>query len=221
MRIGEMEYVSREAYSLNAARGHRVLHLGFVGDRELGSGEMTLHERLVRVASEAWAVDLDEPGVESFRARHPELAERTLVGDACDLASLAIPGHFDLIIAGDLIEHLVAPASLLASCRPLLAPGGRLLLTTPNALGLLTVLRAWKGYEKVNPRHTLWFSFSTLREFCLQTGWIVERIVTGYDFEPRKRLTRLKYWVGAQFFRRFPQWGGTLICTLRLAPHGG
>lgn len=215
MRVGKLAYVNREGYLLEAARGRRVLHLGFVGDRELRANEVTFHERLISAATEAWGVDLDEAGVNLFRRRHPELADRLFVGDACNLAALPILCEFDLIIAGDLIEHLVAPADLLASCAPLLGPNGQMILTSPNALSLLNVLRAWRGDEQVNPRHTLWFSFATLSEFCRRTGWQIEQFVTGYDFEPVGMRTRLKYAVGAMFFRRFPQWGGTLIATLR------
>jgi len=43
-----------------------------------------------------------------------------------------IPGHYDLIFANQLIEHLVYPDALLARLRANLRPGGRLVVTTPN-----------------------------------------------------------------------------------------
>src|SRR5207253_10239263 len=39
---------------------------------------------------------------------------------------------FDVVICGDLIEHLRDPERFLVRVRPLLRPGGRLVLTTPN-----------------------------------------------------------------------------------------
>lgn len=215
MKLPPMSYVSRERFLIEAARGKKVLHLGFVGDRVLGPGERSLHEHLLEVASELWGVDLDTAGVAAFIERHPREASRTFVGDACALQLLPITDRFEIIVAGDLIEHLLAPKTLLDSCERVLAPGGRVVLTTPNALGLLNVLRARDGFERVNPRHTLWFSVSTLEEFARQSNWSVESHRTGYDFEPKKASTRLKYRMGAAFFRRFPQWGGTLISTLR------
>lgn len=48
--------------------------------------------------------------------------------------SLARPWRepFDVIVAGDILEHLPEPERLLARMAPLLAPGGVLLLSLPN-----------------------------------------------------------------------------------------
>ncbi len=43
-------------------------------------------------------------------------------------------GTFDLVIACEVIEHVARPADLLRRLAALLAPGGRLLVTTPNGL---------------------------------------------------------------------------------------
>ena len=53
------------------------------------------------------------------------------------------PGSFDVVLCGDLIEHLRDPEAFLSRMRPLLRNDGRLVLTTPNVanwamrLGLL------------------------------------------------------------------------------------
>ena len=49
-------------------------------------------------------------------------------------------GAFDVVYAGEVIEHVYSPDRLLAECRRVLRPGGHLLLTTPN-------LQAW--YNRV------------------------------------------------------------------------
>ena len=41
-------------------------------------------------------------------------------------------GSFDLVVAGDVLEHLVNPWGLLERLRALLAPGGRLVASIPN-----------------------------------------------------------------------------------------
>jgi 2-polyprenyl-6-hydroxyphenyl methylase/3-demethylubiquinone-9 3-methyltransferase len=41
-------------------------------------------------------------------------------------------GRFDLVIACEVIEHVAHPADLLRQLKRFLAPGGRILLTTPN-----------------------------------------------------------------------------------------
>jgi 2-polyprenyl-3-methyl-5-hydroxy-6-metoxy-1,4-benzoquinol methylase len=49
---------------------------------------------------------------------------------------------FELIIAGDIIEHLNCVGNMLSSARKVLAPGGDLIITTPNALAVKRVLGA-------------------------------------------------------------------------------
>lgn len=44
----------------------------------------------------------------------------------------AADGEFDLVLAGEVIEHVPDPDSLLAEIRRVLAPGGTLVISTPN-----------------------------------------------------------------------------------------
>lgn len=44
-----------------------------------------------------------------------------------------VQGRFDLIFANQIIEHLVYPSIMIRKLRGLLSPGGRLVVTTPNA----------------------------------------------------------------------------------------
>lgn len=60
-------------------------------------------------------------------------------------------GHFDLVIAGEIIEHLLLdPMHLLLEARRVLAEGGFLLLTTPNVGSITSVARTLDGRE--NPQ---------------------------------------------------------------------
>ncbi len=60
-------------------------------------------------------------------------------------------GRFETVLACEILEHLARdPLHLLLECRRVLADGGALLLTTPNAIGLTGVARALRGRE--NPQ---------------------------------------------------------------------
>lgn len=213
MKIPPLEYVSREHCLCEQAAGKKVLHLGCVGDRRLSDGERTLHEKLSDRSRELWGVDLNAAGIQVLADKVPAFRDRLLVGDACRLGELSgrLPGPFDIIIAGDIIEHLTNPADLFCSCEPFLGQRGVLLVTTPNALGLLNVLRAWRGEERSTVYHTCWFSFSTLDEMARRVGWHVLKYWTCYDHEGHAPW---KKFVGERFFRLWPQWGGTLIAML-------
>ncbi|MFB3814971.1 MAG: class I SAM-dependent methyltransferase [Terriglobales bacterium] len=218
MKIPAMTYGSRQRILCGQARGKRVLHLGCVGDRPLKSEEANLHELLAEEAMELWGVDLNQKGLEELAKRLPALRGRLLTGDACKLGDvIGLPHEFDVIIAGDIIEHLTNPAALFDSCRPLLTSGGVVLISTPNALGLLNVLRSWRGNEQVNPAHTCWFSFATLQELTRRVGWHIDKFFTCYDHESHPYWRRM---AATRFFNWFPQWGGTLVAVVRPVERG-
>ena len=86
-------------------------------------------------------------------------------------------GAYTLITASHLIEHLRRPRSFLAEVRRLLAPGGRLFLTTPNIDGFQARLFAGRWRSAIFD-HLYLFSVKTLTRLLELEGFGVERIVT-------------------------------------------
>ena len=84
------------------------------------------------------------------------------------------PASFDIVHASHLIEHLNDPALFLAEARRLLAPGGHLIITTPNIDGLQARLLgpAWRSaiYD-----HLYLFSKRSLGLLLEQAGFQVRR----------------------------------------------
>jgi SAM-dependent methyltransferase len=63
-----------------------------------------------------------------------EHCDRIVVGDVerIDLHGCFSPGEFDVVMFGDVLEHLVDPAAVLGRVAPLLAPDGRVVASIPN-----------------------------------------------------------------------------------------
>ena len=106
---------------------------------DLPCGPGLLSEALRRLGFHVVAADLDAEGF-APRDRIPfyrvDLDAPLPFPDAC----------FDLVHCGDGIEHLENPFQALRELARLLAPGGRLVLTTPNYLSLERRLRfLWSG----------------------------------------------------------------------------
>lgn len=73
-------------------------------------------------------------------ASPPAGYDQVVCGDASDPASALDGERFDTVVAGEFIEHLEDPLGFLRRVREVLAPGGRLVLSTPNPTGLPVLL---------------------------------------------------------------------------------
>lgn len=86
---------------------------------------------------------------------------------------------FDIIIAGEIIEHLESPINFVKYCKSLLKKNGRLIITTPNATGLQYIRNpAWCVYYKEYRGHTQAFTIDMLKRICQDSG--LKIIYTNY-----------------------------------------
>lgn len=155
--------------SAGPARPQRVL--------DVGAGQGALSRRLQEAG---FAVSACDSAPENFRA----------AGIECLRVDLAEPlpypdGRFDALVAVELTEHLPDHAAFFSECARVLAPGGKLFLSTPNILSLKSRLRfLLTGYH---------YSFDPLdpaRHDGLQH--ITSRTLDQYDFLARRHGLRLQ-----------------------------
>lgn len=134
---------------------------------DVGCGTGRLLSLLRDVGEPSWeyrGIELDERAVETARARGFN-AERARVED------YRPDGPFDLILLQQVIEHVADPAALLRTLGSWLAPGGVVVLETPNLGGWdyrLFRERLWGGYHF--PRHWVLFSRASLRRLAEAAG---------------------------------------------------
>ncbi len=109
----------RDFLLANVAPGERVV--------DIGCGEGAFTHALATAGADPVGVEVAGEAVRRARARYPELDFRLTDGQ--------LPfdrGSFDVVWAGELIEHVEDPASLLEDIRRVLRGTGRLLLSTPD-----------------------------------------------------------------------------------------
>jgi SAM-dependent methyltransferase len=114
---------------------------------DVGCGPATkLVEILRPVANEAAGIDV-APAIDYCRRTHAGAAEFHVV----DLERPALdPGRqFDLVVCSDVIEHLADPDPLLRFLPELLAPGGLIVLSTPER----EALQGTGALTSANPEH--------------------------------------------------------------------
>jgi len=72
---------------------------------------------------------------------------------------------FDIIVAGDLIEHLFNHGNFLNSMRPFCTKNTEIIITTPNCFSTKFIVPfLFANHEKVREDHTCWFSMKTLTQ---------------------------------------------------------
>jgi hypothetical protein len=212
-------YLSRWDFILGYCVGRRVLHLGCVGETELSSevkveafrSKRVLHPHLREVAREVVGVDLD---AETIKLLHSKLGPGNLViGDVEHLEDCAIDGKFDVILCGDLIEHLACPGLMLKGIRQFMTPQSSVIISTPNSFSLLANIRFSLGSYREGAEHVTVFSKLTLTHLLERHGYQVRELYTCYHRPPQTGIARLKLKVGAPFFHLLPERGGTLLLT--------
>ena len=134
---------------------------------------------------------------------------------------------FDLVIAGDVIEHLSRPVDALRQINSVLRPGGQVLLSVPNfghwyprlrvALGLF-------GYDRrgiLDATHLRFFTRTSLRRLTKRAGFdTLEETSTGLPFGviTGSSTARLVRAIDETMFRLWPTLFGYQYLQ-RLTPH--
>lgn len=160
-------------------KGKTVLDVGCVDHNLANRGRSRwLHGVLRESACHVTGLDCHAPSVRQLQDEGYD----TVCGDAMNFA---LGKRFDVIVAGEFLEHLPNPAGFLACAHQHLLPGGILVLTTPNALGLIYALQNLVlGHEVDNPSHVCFFTPRTIDELLRSCGFKVTRTVFIAGFTP-------------------------------------
>ncbi len=174
-----------EAFALDAS----VLDIGVVQHTlEKADSSAWRHGILKAKAQRLVGVDILAPEVEALRARGFDVRCVDATSDA-DLGE-----RFDRVTIGDVIEHVDDPVRLLRFGARHLAPGGRMLVTTPNPFFLGYLLASLReGVFVANAEHVTWITPSMAMELAHRAGLeLVEYWhVQGEGKTPGRRLAAL------------------------------
>jgi 2-polyprenyl-3-methyl-5-hydroxy-6-metoxy-1,4-benzoquinol methylase len=151
--------------------GHHVLEVG------CSTGYVTEH--LVAAGNTVVGVEID-PEAAQLAER---FAARVHVADL-DLVRVSSIEHdrFDVIVLGDVLEHLRDPDTTLRDLVTLLAPGGRVVISLPNVahadMRLLLLEGRWTYQDTglLDRTHLRFFTRESLREFLASNGLTATRV---------------------------------------------
>ena len=171
---------------------------------DMGCGAGLLAEPLARLGATVTAVDA---APENIAAARTHAAQSGLAIDYRSGGVEAIAGEaFDLITCMEVVEHVADPASFLAVLARALAPGGLMILSTPNRtmLSKFALITIGEGFGQI-PRGTHdWDRFLTPGELGAQlaAAGVTVADTRGLSFSPSQGFVlsddlRMDYFVTA------------------------
>ena len=209
-------YVDRERFIESFVAGKRVLDCGAVGMTCFGSGERldrlphSLHWRIARSAAESIGIDTAADVVAAAVSRFPEVDLRAVSILDADTVLAGEPA-FDVVVLGDIIEHLDNPGRALDAAAAVLGPAGHVIVSCPNAFGAPNYLRFLGGRFREGRDHLAAHNKWTLTQLLARHGFAVDGVWTALDRPPRSAWRRRFFRGFAGVLRRFPELGGTLV----------
>jgi 2-polyprenyl-3-methyl-5-hydroxy-6-metoxy-1,4-benzoquinol methylase len=176
--------LSKYDIELDAARQPGTSHsflLDMVGSNkrvlDVGCDTGYLGEALTALGNKVWGFEISEETAAIARERMIDCA----VGDLekRELTEVFEPRSFEVVIFGDVLEHLRDPLPVLRAARGLLSPGGSVLVSTPNVAHgdvRLALLKGQFRYNKLgilDETHTRFFTAESLVTFAHDAGFVV------------------------------------------------
>lgn len=157
---------------------------------DVGCGAGLMCEPLARLGARVTGVDAAAETI-TVAETHAEGQGLAIDYRCADVA--ALEGQFDLVTSMEVIEHVAEPSTFLAALAARLAPGGLMILSTPNRtpfsrFGLITLGEGLGGIPKGTHDWNKFLTPDELEALALLAGLrVVER--SGLSFSPAKGFT--------------------------------
>jgi SAM-dependent methyltransferase len=146
---------------------------------ELGAASGHVTRVLVERHCDVTAVEYEAEVAEELEG----VASEVIVGDLDDDGVLdRLPGGFDVVLAGDVLEHLVDPARVLRHVAGLLVPGGRVVISVPNVahadlrMALLQGTWDYRPWGLLDRTHLRFFTKRSIEALVEQAGLVTTEL---------------------------------------------
>ena len=217
----KIKLVHRTDYIKQICEEKKVLHLGctnFPYTQEVIDSGAHLHLQLEEYAAELYGLDFDQEGIDILKKNG---VGKLYQGDLENLQAVKLDETFDVIVAGEMIEHLNNPGLFLNGIKRFMTPETDLVITTINAYSGLRFayyfLRGKGGTrEAVHPDHVAYYSYSTLNLLLKRHGLEVREFLF-YDLGIEHRNGQWYYNLINDLSVKFtPQLADGIIAVCRL-----
>lgn len=142
---------------------------------DLGCGNGSLSQKIAQQGHEVLGVEDSASGILFAPENVPEC--RFMQASIYNLPYTELESAFDIVLAAEVIEHLLYPRELLRSAKRCLKPGGSLILTTPYNGYWKNLALAFLGKTDLHYTalwdggHIKFFSVATLTQLLQEEGF--------------------------------------------------
>ena len=215
--------IDRDEFILGQCERQRVLHLACASapfTRKLHASGQLLHDKMRERTAEIYGVDIDRQALSYLESNgfHHLIAADLLDRWDVDGISQRLPWIPDVVLAGELLEHLDQQGLALTNISRLLGPESKLVITVPNSFSIKSFLRVCVGHEKVAHDHVSYFSYVNLKELVGravlqvdQVAWYTSSFVSTH---PLERLFDRLIWPALAIRPQLSD-GIVVVCTLK------
>ena len=171
--LSEIRFVNRIEYLKELCRGKKVLHLGATDSpitKEAIQKGYLIHLHLNEVSEYLFGLDLDSSMIQWLSDNH---GINNIKYGNIEEPEYYPSVDFDIVIAGEIFEHLSNPGKALDCIRSTIKSSSVLVITVPNAYSIKGFLRAVMKHELIHPDHILHHSPHTLKTLLERHGFSV------------------------------------------------
>jgi 2-polyprenyl-3-methyl-5-hydroxy-6-metoxy-1,4-benzoquinol methylase len=176
MILPKTKLVKRIDYITSLCKDKSILHVGCADSPNTiwkFETDCLLHKHLMKVSKELFGIDIDKKGVEDLKKLG---IKNVYQGNVEELKNINYDKKFSIVVAGEIIEHLINPGLFLNSIKRFLKKEGSLIITTQNAFSIKRALRLLWRNEVTSTAHTFYFSYLTLKKLLEKCGYAIGEI---------------------------------------------
>lgn len=175
-RIRKASVVDKQAQIVALCKGKKVLDVGCVGQDLDPDSPRWLHARIREVAASVTGCDINTEGIQRLNERGLQILTPEQVEASNE--------KYDVVVMGDVIEHVTNAGEFLEYYKRFLQQGGTMIICTPNAFGIRYVLQVFfYGRPTTNPEHTVYFDPFVMLELINRVGLKPADFYWLYDYQ--------------------------------------
>ncbi len=220
----KIEMVQRLDTLKSYCTNKKVLHLGCTNypyTQAAIDSDTLLHFELEKLAGELYGFDFDQPSIDILQKDHD--SKNIFWADIEHLENVDLDTTFDVIVAGEMIEHLNTPGLFLSGIKRYMDENTILIITTINAYCGMRffqygLTKRHGRNEPVHPDHVAYYSYATLTLLIKRHGLDVADFMfydLGSEHRPTTRAILKIINDVCVFF--LPRWSDGVMAICKLA----